>query len=63
VTSIDFISRHEGCLNAAKDTQWDMIIVDEAHKLSAYEYGHKIERSVRYAAIEALADRTDHLLS
>jgi hypothetical protein len=36
VTSIDFISRHEGCLNAARETQWDMIIVDEAHKLSAF---------------------------
>jgi SNF2 family DNA or RNA helicase len=62
VTSIDFISRHEQCLNAAKETQWDMIVVDEAHKLSAYEYGIKIARSVRYEAVEALASRTDHLL-
>jgi superfamily II DNA or RNA helicase len=62
VTSIDFISRHEGCLNAARETQWDMIIVDEAHKLSAFEYGTKIDRSNRYQAIEALAPRTDHLL-
>lgn len=29
ITSIDFIARHEGCLNAAKETQWDMIVVDE----------------------------------
>jgi len=62
VTSIDFISRNEQCLSAAKETQWDMIVVDEAHKLSAYEYGTKIERSVRYEAVEALASRTDHLL-
>jgi len=62
VTSIDFIARHEQCLNAAKETQWDMIVVDEAHKLSAYEYGTKVERSERYEAVEALADRTDHLL-
>jgi len=62
ITSIDFISRHEGCLNAAKETQWDMIVVDEAHKLSAFEYGTKVERSERYQAIEALAPRTDHLL-
>ncbi|MEK6573636.1 MAG: DEAD/DEAH box helicase, partial [Chloroflexota bacterium] len=62
VTSIDFISRHEGCLNAAKETQWDMIVVDEAHKLSAYEYGAKVERSERYQAVEALAPRADHLL-
>jgi SNF2 family DNA or RNA helicase len=62
VTSIDFISRHEQCLNAAKETQWDMIVVDESHKLSAYEYGTKIARSVRYEAVETLASRTDHLL-
>ncbi|MBI5290438.1 MAG: DUF3883 domain-containing protein [Chloroflexi bacterium] len=62
VTSIDFIARHEGCLNAAKETQWDLIVVDEAHKLSAYEYGSKVERSDRYQAVEALAPRADHLL-
>lgn len=62
VTSIDFISRHEGCLNAARETQWDMIVVDESHKLSAFEYGNKIDRSNRYQAIEALASRTDHLI-
>jgi len=62
ITSIDFIARHEGCLNAAKETQWDLIVVDEAHKLSAYEYGTKVERSDRYQAVEALAPRTDHLL-
>lgn len=54
VTSIDFIARHDGCLNAARETQWDMVIVDEAHKLSAYEYGTKVDRSERYQAIEAL---------
>lgn len=62
VVSIDFISGHDGCLNAAQETQWDMVVVDEAHKLSAYEYGSKIDRSKRYVAIENLAPRTDHLL-
>jgi superfamily II DNA or RNA helicase len=62
ITSIDFISRNEQCLNAAKETQWDLIVVDEAHKLSAYEYGSKVDRGLRYAAVEALEGRTDHLL-
>jgi len=62
VVSIDFIARNEGCLKAAEQTQWDLIIVDEAHKLSAYEYGTKIEESARYKAVKALADKTDHLL-
>ena len=62
ITSIDFIARNEGCLNAAVQTQWDMVVVDEAHKLSAYEYGTKLEKSGRYEAIEELSSRTDHLL-
>lgn len=62
IVSIDFISGHDGCLNAAQETQWDMIIVDEAHKLSAYEYGSKVDRSRRYQAVEALVPRTDHIL-
>jgi superfamily II DNA or RNA helicase len=62
VVSIDFIARNEGCLDAAEKTQWDLIIVDEAHKLSAYEYGTKLEKSERYKAAERLANKTDHLL-
>ncbi|MCX7841126.1 MAG: DEAD/DEAH box helicase, partial [Anaerolineae bacterium] len=62
ITSIDYISRHEACLNAAKETRWDLIVVDEAHKLSAYEYGSKLDESKRYRAIKELAHKTDHLL-
>lgn len=62
VTSIDFLARNEGCLKAAAETQWDLVVVDEAHKLSAYEYGSKLEESERYKAVKTLVRRTDHLL-
>ena len=62
VVSMDFLARNKVCLNAARETQWDLIIVDEAHKLSAFEYGTRLERTERYKAVEALASRTDHLL-
>ncbi len=62
VMSIDFLARNEGCLKAASETQWDLVVVDEAHKLSAYEYGTKLEESGRYKAVKALAGKTDHLL-
>ena len=61
VTSIDFI-RNEDVLNVLKDSTWDLIVVDEAHKLSAYDYGTKRYRSKRYEAIELLAPQTEHLL-
>ncbi|GIV04317.1 MAG: helicase [Fimbriimonadales bacterium] len=62
VTSIDFLARNDGCLKTASETQWDLVVVDEAHKLSAYEYGTKLEESERYKAVKALAQKTDHLL-
>ncbi|MEW6751033.1 MAG: helicase-related protein [Candidatus Latescibacterota bacterium] len=62
VTPIDFIARNEACLRAAAGVPWDLIIVDEAHKLSAYEYGSKLEESARYRALKELSRRADHLL-
>jgi SNF2 family DNA or RNA helicase len=62
VTSIDFLARNDACLRAAAETQWDLIVVDEAHKLSSYEYGTKFEASERYKAVQALENKTDHLL-
>ncbi|MBC8462627.1 MAG: DEAD/DEAH box helicase family protein, partial [Deltaproteobacteria bacterium] len=62
ITSIDYLARSESCLRAASETQWDLVVVDEAHKLSAYEYGTKLEESERYKAIKTIARMTDHLL-
>ena len=62
VISIDFLARNEGCLRAAEEAHWDLVVVDEAHKLSAYEYGSKLDESERYKAIKNLAKKTDHLL-
>ncbi|MBW2149003.1 MAG: DUF3883 domain-containing protein, partial [Deltaproteobacteria bacterium] len=62
VISLDFLARNEVCLRAVEETQWDLVVVDEAHKLSAYEYGSKLEESERYKAVKSLARKTDHLL-
>lgn len=61
VTSIDFI-RNEDVLEVVTKTSWDMIIFDEAHKLSAYKYGKRKYVSKRYEAAEALSKRCEHLL-
>jgi len=61
VTSIDFICR-EDVLNVARHTNWDMIIFDEAHKLSAYEYGSREYKSKRYEAAYVMAQQCEHIL-
>ena len=61
VTSIDFICR-EDVLNTISEEHWDMIIFDEAHKLSAYEYGERTYKSRRYEAAAQLSKQCEHLL-
>lgn len=61
ITSIDFISR-EDILNVAVNSHWDMIVFDEAHKLSAYDYGNKVYKSKRYQAAQMLSQQCEHLL-
>lgn len=61
VTSIDFISR-EDVLNVASQSHWDLIIFDECHKLSAYDYGNKQYLSQRYKAAQVLSQQCEHIL-
>lgn len=61
VTSIDFISR-EDVLNVASNSHWDLIIFDECHKLSAYDYGSKQYLSLRYKAAQVLSQQCEHIL-
>ena len=62
VTSIDFIARNERATFAMKDSRWDLCIVDEAHKMSAYKYGEKINKTLRYGVGELLSSVSNYLL-
>src|SRR5690606_5186790 len=61
VTSIDFICRDD-VLNAVSSSHWDLVVFDESHKLSAYDYGFKQYLSKRYRAAYALSKQCEHLL-
>ncbi|MFO0385135.1 MAG: DEAD/DEAH box helicase, partial [Flavobacteriales bacterium] len=54
VTSIDFLSR-EDVINVAANSHWDLIVFDECHKLSAYDYGRRVYKAKRYEAAERLS--------
>ncbi|MEI2691406.1 MAG: hypothetical protein V9H69_17550 [Anaerolineae bacterium] len=45
-------------------SEWDLVIVDEAHKMSAYRSGAdgKENKTLAYQLGEALSQRTDHYL-
>src|SRR3984893_12138266 len=58
ITSLDLAKRSE-ILPGLRQVQWDLVIVDEAHRMSAADESHK---SMRYKLGELLRDISDHLL-
>lgn len=61
ITSVDFI-KQEKILPSIAASHFDLIIVDEAHKMSAYRYGDKVEKTARYKLGETLSRKTDHIV-
>lgn len=61
IISMDF-AKQEDVRDALKDSKWDLCIVDEAHKMSAYKYGAKISKTQRYSLGELLSPLATYLL-
>lgn len=61
ILSIDF-ARRQDVREVLSRQSWDLVIFDEAHKLSATRYGKKVQKTQRYQLGELLAARTTHLL-
>ena len=58
VTSLD-LAKREDILPGLRQVHWDLVIVDEAHRMSARDETHK---SQRYRLGEMLRDSTDNVL-
>ena len=59
ITSISWVSRIEDARESLMRSHWDLIIVDEAHKMAAYSADKK---TLAYQLGEELSRRTDHYL-
>jgi superfamily II DNA or RNA helicase len=62
VVSMDFAWRADVLESLARAQRWDLVIVDEAHKMAAYQRGSKLERTRRYRLGELLTEHSEHLL-
>ncbi|WP_460036213.1 helicase-related protein [Methylothermus subterraneus] len=58
ITSLDLAKRKD-ILPGLRQVHWDLVIVDEAHRMSASDETHK---SLRYKLGELLRETSDHLL-
>ncbi len=59
ITSISWVSRMDDARESLLRSRWDLVIVDEAHKMSAYSEDKK---TLAYQLGEALGEMTDHYL-
>jgi SNF2 family DNA or RNA helicase len=59
IASLDCLKRKEHKEKLLENRKWDLIIFDEAHRLSARDYGEaKTEKTQNYRLAEDLRDRT-----
>ena len=58
ITSLD-LAKRDDILPGLQQVRWDLVIVDEAHRMSARDESHK---SQRYQLGEILRDSADHIL-
>ncbi len=59
ITSVSWVSRIDDAKESLLRSHWDLIIVDEAHKMSAYSSDKK---TLAYKLGENLSEMTDHYL-
>lgn len=62
ICRLDKLSRNEDVQAKLGTTEWDLIICDEAHKMSAHFFGGEIKRTKRYNLGLTLSSITRHFL-
>ncbi|CCK55014.1 Helicase domain protein (fragment 1) [Mycobacterium canettii CIPT 140070008] len=62
IARMDQLSRNEELQAQLRETEWDLVIVDEAHRMGAHYFGAKLEKTKRFLLGELLGKITRHLL-
>lgn len=62
IARLDKLSRDEDLQEKLKVSDWDLVIVDEAHKMSASFFGGEIKFTKRYRLGQLLSRNTRHFL-
>jgi superfamily II DNA or RNA helicase len=62
IARLDQLSRNDDLRARLAASEWDLVIFDEAHKLSAHLYGDEVKRTYRFELAELVRDHTRNLL-
>lgn len=59
---LDKMARDEDAQEQLAQTDWDLVVVDEAHKMSAHYFGHEVKYTKRYKLGQLVSGLTRHFL-
>jgi len=62
ICRLDKLSRNEDVQAKLANTDWDLVVCDEAHKMSATFFGNEVKYTKRYRLGQLLGQITRHLL-
>ncbi|MBR4752417.1 MAG: DUF3883 domain-containing protein [Thermoguttaceae bacterium] len=62
IARLDKLARNEAIQAKLNATEWDLIVVDEAHKMSATVWGGEVKYTKRFQLGRLLSNRTRHFL-
>lgn len=62
IARMDHLTRNETLQAQLADAEWDLVVVDEAHRMAAHFFGGKVRKTKRFLLGERLASATRHLL-
>jgi superfamily II DNA or RNA helicase len=62
IARLDHLSRNPELADRAAAVDWDLVICDEAHRMSARLYGREVKKTQRYQLGERLSQSTRHFL-
>jgi superfamily II DNA or RNA helicase len=62
IARLDMLSRNEDLQTKLQQTDWDLIVVDEAHKMSAHVFGNEVKYTKRHQLGQLLSRITRHFL-
>src|SRR5450755_658840 len=62
IVRLDQMSRNEDSQDKLCLASWDLVVFDEAHKLSAHFFGKEVKRTKRFNFAEKIGRHTRHLL-
>lgn len=62
ICRLDQLSRNEELRAKLEHSEWDLVIVDEAHKMAAHFFGGELKPTKRYNLGKLVGSKTRHLL-